>query len=174
MFKYILILSSLFILINSAAIPSNAGLFSTALDLDSFCKQVYDLYHTDEIQAKKEILVYKKLNELIGTSQSVKFIASDSISYDRKQDMSVIKSKEIYYADAQTGYFGVFIIVSQKGDGLLMKSSPDKEMSVTGKVTDLLVVSYIKDNKNQKAYTSLKDFDDKGTIIQQIILKIEM
>ena len=147
---------------------------SGSLDLDKFCRQIYDLYSTDEVQAKKEVLVYKKLNELIGTTQTVKFTASDSIVYDRKQDMSSIKSKEVYYADAKTGYFGIFIIASKKGDDLLMNTSPDKEMTITGTITDILVMGYIKNNKNEKTYTSLKDFDDKGTVIQQIILKIEM
>lgn len=148
--------------------------FSTALDLDDLCKQIYKLYSTDEVAAKKEILVYKKLNEIIGTSQTVKFTTSDSIGYDRKTDISGVKSKEVYYADNASGYFGVFVIATKKGDELLMTTSPDKEMTVSGKVADIIVVSYIKNNKNEKSYTSLKDFDDKGTVIQQIILKIEM
>ena len=177
MFKTIL---TIIFLTAMTAFNSNSGTisepkkYSVALDLDNLCKQIYDLYSTEEVAAKKEVLVYKKLNELIGTSQTVKFITTDSIVYDRKSDLTSIKSKEIYYADNKTGYFGVFIIVSKKGDDLLMNSSPDKEMTATGKITDLIVVSYIKNNKNEKAYTSLKDFDDKGTVIQQIILKIEM
>src|SRR5437868_2779652 len=177
MFKTILtiiLLSLLMSFSTQAGSKLNSSKFSIALDLDNLCKQIYDLYSTDEIPAKKEVLVYKKLNELIGTSQTVKFTTTDSINYDRKTDMTSIKSKEIYYADNKTGYFGVFVIVSKKGDDLLMKSSPDKEMSATGKITDLIVISYIKNNKNEKTYTSLKDFDDKGTVIQQIILKIEM
>jgi|GEM_PF-1256555 len=177
MFKTILTITFLigFIAFNlQAALNPATNKFSIALDLDNLCKQIYDLYSTEEVPAKKEVLVYKKLNELIGTSQTVKFTTTDSIVYDRKSDMTSIKSKEIYYADNKTGYFGVFIIISKKGDDLLMKSSPDKEMTAAGKITDLIVISYIKNNKTEKAYTSLKDFDDKGTIIQQIILKIEM
>ena len=32
----------------------------------------------------------------------------------------------------------------------------------------------MKNNTNQNAYTSLKDFDDKGTVITQIIIVIEI
>jgi hypothetical protein len=55
-----------------------------------------------------------------------------------------------------------------------MSTSPDKEMSISGTVTDVLVTGYIKNNLNEKAYTSIKEFDDKGTIIQQVIIKIQM
>lgn len=55
-----------------------------------------------------------------------------------------------------------------------MSTSPDKEISVSGTVSDVLVVGYIKDHLNNTAYTPIKDFDDKGTIIQQIIIKIDM
>ena len=55
-----------------------------------------------------------------------------------------------------------------------MSTSPDKDMTISGTITDVLVVGYIKNNLNGKAYTSLKDFDDKGTIIQQIIIKVDM
>ena len=171
---FIIMLTNINIIAGGNQLQNGQSTSSAALDLDDLCKQVYKLYNTDEVAAKKEILVYKKLNELIGTSQTVKFTTTDSISYDKKTDYSSIKSKEIYYADNAAGYFGVFVLVSKKGDDLLMNSSPDKEMTVTGKVTDILVVSYIKNNKNEKAYTSIKDFDDKGTVIQQIILKIEM
>jgi len=55
-----------------------------------------------------------------------------------------------------------------------MSTSPDKDMTISGTVSDILVVGYIKNNLNGSAYTSLKDFDDKGTIIQQIIIKVDM
>ena len=147
---------------------------SGILDLDKFCKSVYELYTTDEVQAKKEIFVYKKLNELIGTTQTMKITASDSITYDRKTDYSFVKSNENFYSDNSQGYFGIFVIASKKSDDLLMSSTPQKELTVTGKITDILVVEYIKNNLNQKCYTSLKDFDDKGTVIQKIILKVEL
>ena len=148
--------------------------FSGVLDLEGLCKKMYDIYDSDEVAAKKEVLAYKKLNELMGQTYTIKITTTDSISYDRKEDVSKLKSKEVYTSDAKTGYFGVFIMAVQKGDQLLMSTSPDKEMSVTGTIKDVIVVSYMKNNTNQKAYTSLKDFDDKGTIIQQIILVVEM
>lgn len=147
---------------------------AAAFDLESLCKQMYNIYAADEVAAKKEVLAYKKLNELIGQQVSVKITTTDSISYDRKEDVSKIKSKEVYTSDATTGYFGVFVLAVQKGDNLLMSSSPDKEMSVSGKIADVIVVGYMKNNMNQKTYTSLKEFDDKGTIIQQVILRIDM
>ncbi len=158
----------------------SANLFSAdkasiaGFDLEGLCKQMYNIYDTDEVAAKKEVLAYKKLNELIGQSVTVKITTTDSISFDRKLDVSQIKSKEVYTSDAKTGYFGVFVLATQKGDNLLMSTSPDKEMSVTGKITDVIITGYIKNNVNNKAYTSLKDFDDKGTVIQQVILRIEM
>ncbi|MFI5211741.1 MAG: hypothetical protein ACHQIH_02575 [Ignavibacteria bacterium] len=145
-----------------------------SLDLDKLCDQMYKIYDSDEIAAKKEVLAYKKLNELIGQSQSIKITTSDSITYDRKEDASRLKSKEVFTSDNKVGYFGVFVIAKQKGDYLLMNTSPDKEMTVTGKIVDVLVTGYMKNNLNEKAYTSLKDFDDKGTIIQQVILVVEM
>lgn len=153
----------------SADKPSIAG-----FDLEGLCNQMYKIYDSDEVAAKKEVLAYKKLNELIGQQVTVKITTTDSITYDRKEDVSKIKSKEVYTSDAKTGYFGVFVLAVQKGDNLLMSTSPDKEMSVTGKITDVIVTGYIKNNVNNKAYTSLKDFDDKGTVIQQVILRIEM
>ena len=91
-----------------------------------------------------------------------------------KQDVSSLKSEEVYKSDAMTGYFGVFVRAVQKGDILLMTSTPGKEMSFTGKITDIIITQYMKNNVNQKAYTSLKEFDDKGTIITQVILVLEI
>jgi hypothetical protein len=150
------------------------GDISGSLDLEKFCRAVYDLYQTDEVPAKKELFVYKKLNELIGTTQTMKITASDSIVYDRKTDMSTVKSREIFYSDNMQGYFGVFVIATKKGDDLLMSCTPEKEFSVTGKITDVVVLEYIKNNLNAKCFTSLKDFDDKGTVIQKVTLKVEM
>jgi len=104
----------------------------------------------------------------------VKITTTDSITYDRKEDKTSLKSKEVFTSDNKTGYFGIFIIATQKGDALLMSTSPDKDMTISGTVSDILVVGYIKNNLNGKAYTSIKDFDDKGTIIQQIIIKVDM
>lgn len=167
--KNILILFLLGSLISFNSYAGNAG-----FDLEGLCQAMYKIYDSEEVPAKKEVLAYKKLNELIGQQVTVKITTTDSITYDRKEDKSQIKSKEVYTSDAKTGYFGVFVIAMQKGDNLLMSTSPDKEISVSGKIADVIVTSYIKNNTNQKAYTPLKDFDDKGTIIQQIILKIEM
>jgi hypothetical protein len=149
-------------------------IISGGFDLDNLCSEMYKIYDSDELPAKKEVLAYKKLNGLIGTSVSVKITTTDSITYDRKLDVTSLKSKEVFTSDNKTGYFGVFVIATQKGDGLLMSTSPDKDMTISGKITDILVTGYIKNNLNGKAYTSLKDFDDKGTIIQQVIIKIEM
>ncbi|MBL8016101.1 MAG: hypothetical protein JNK43_02430 [Ignavibacteria bacterium] len=148
--------------------------FSGSLDLEKLCDEMYKIYDSDELPAKKEVLAYKKLNSLIGTSISVKVTTTDSITYDRKEDKTSLKSKEVFTSDNKTGYFGIFIIATQKGDALLMSTSPDKEITISGTVSDILVVGYIKNNLNGKAYTSLKDFDDKGTIIQQIIIKVDM
>lgn len=148
--------------------------FSGSLDLEKLCDEMYKIYDSDELPAKKEVLAYKKLNSLIGTSISVKITTTDSITYDRKEDKTSLKSKEVFTSDNKTGYFGIFIIATQKGDALLMSTSPDKDMTVSGTISDILVVGYIKNNLNGKAYTSLKDFDDKGTIIQQIIIKVDM
>ncbi len=145
-----------------------------SLDLDKLCDQMYKIYDSDELPAKKEVLAYKKLNELIGQSVTVKITTTDSITYDKKNDVTNLKSKEVFTSDNRTGYFGIFILATQKGDALLMSTSPDKEMSISGTVTDILVTGYIKNNLNEKAYTSIKEFDDKGTIIQQIIIKVQM
>ena len=148
--------------------------FSGSFDLDKLCSEMYKIYDSDELPAKKEVLAYKKLNGLIGTSVSVKITTTDSITYDRKEDVTSLKSKEVFTSDNKTGYFGVFVVAYQKGDALLMSTSPDKDMTISGTIKDIIIVSYFKNNLNEKAYTSLKDFDDKGTIIQQVILKIEM
>jgi hypothetical protein len=148
--------------------------FSGSLDLEKLCDEMYKIYESDELPAKKEVLAYKKLNSLIGTSISVKITTTDSITYDRKEDKTSLKSKEVFTSDNKTGYFGIFVIATQKGDALLMSTTPDKDMTISGTVSDILVVGYIKNNLNGKAYTSLKDFDDKGTIIQQIIIKVDM
>ena len=165
--KYSIILIVFTLLISGRA-------FSGSFDLDKLCDEMYKIYDSDELPAKKEVLAYKKLNGLIGTNVSVKITTTDSITYDRKEDKTVLKSKEVFTSDNKTGYFGVFIMASQKGDNLLMSTSPDKEMTISGTITDVLVVGYIKNNLNGKAYTSLKDFDDKGTIIQQVIIKVDM
>jgi len=165
--KYLILLTAVIFIFSS-------GVKAGTLDLDKLCDEMYKIYDTDELPAKKEVQAYKKLNSLIGTSVSIKITTSDSITYDRKEDRSVLKSKEVYTSDNKTGYFGVFVIATQKGDNLLMSTSPDKEMTVSGTISDILVVGYIKNNLNGKAYTSLKDFDDKGTIIQQIIIKVDM
>lgn len=148
--------------------------YSGSFDLDKLCEEMYKIYDSDELPAKKENLAYKKLNGLIGTNVSVKITTTDSITYDRKEDKTTLKSKEVFTSDNKTGYFGVFILATQKGDALLMSTSPDKEMTISGTITDVLIVGYIKNNLNGKAYTSIKDFDDKGTIIQQIIIKVDM
>lgn len=147
---------------------------SWTFDIENFCKTIYKLYQTDEVPAKKELIVYKKINELIGTTQTVKVTASDSITYDRKEDRSTVKSKEIYNSDNSQGYFGVYVIVSQKGDGLLMSCTPDKDLTATAKIADIIVIEFIKNNINQKCFIPLKDFDDKGTVIQKVIFKMEM
>lgn len=152
----------------------SAKTFSGSLDLEKLCDEMYKIYDSDEIAAKKEVLAYKKLNGLIGTSVTVKITTTDSIAYDRKEDKTSLKSKEVFTSDNKTGYFGIFVIATQKGDALLMSTSPGKDITVSGTVSDVLVVGYIKDNLNNTAYTSIKDFDDKGTIIQQIIIKIDM
>lgn len=104
----------------------------------------------------------------------MKITCSDSIVYDKKEDKTTIKSKEVYVADSKTGYFGIFVIAVQSGDALLMNSTPDKDISVTGKITDIFVISYIKNKVNNRCCTPLKDFDDSGTIIQQVVFKVQM
>lgn len=143
------------------------------IDLKKLCEDIVDLYKTEEVPAKKERLVYKKLSELIESSSSMKITTTDSIRYDKKEDKTLLKSKEVFYADAMQGYFGVFVIFMKKGDELLMTTSPDKEMNVSGKVVDIIVTEYIKNNLNQKCYTPLKEFDDAGTIIQKVIIKVD-
>ncbi|RPI15330.1 MAG: hypothetical protein EHM58_14305 [Ignavibacteriae bacterium] len=147
---------------------------SAVLDLEKFARQVYDIYQTDEVAAKKERLVNKKLSELIGQTYTMKVTTTDSIRYDKKEDKTSIKSKEIYYSDNQKGYMGIFVIFEKKGDELLMTSSPDKDMTINGKVNDVIITGYFKNDMFNKVYTSLKDFDDSGTTIQQIILRVEI
>ncbi len=160
---FIIILSVLFIK------AAHTQTFNT----EKFCEEIVDLYKTEEVAAKKERLVYKKINELIGTSKTFKFICSDSIVYDKKEDKSVVKSRESFYADAKTGYFGIFFIVSKNTDELLMKTTPDKELSISGKIIDIVVIGFNKDGLNKKTYTPLKDFEDGGTIITQVIFKVD-
>lgn len=50
----------------------SAKTFSGSLDLEKLCDEMYKIYDSDEIAAKKEVLAYKKLNGLIGTSVNVK------------------------------------------------------------------------------------------------------
>ena len=152
---------------------SNTVYSKTAVDLEKFVREVYDLYQTDEVPAKKERLVYKKITELMSGAQSMKITCSDSIVYDKKMDESVIKSKEIYYADNKNGYFGVIIIYRQKSDQLLMTTSPDKEITASGTVSDILITLYRKGLDFFKCRTSIKDFDDSGTVIQQVILILQ-
>jgi len=147
---------------------------SGKLDLEAFVKQVYDIYQRDEVAVKKERLVHKKLNDLISQTYTMKITCSDSIAYDRKEDRTTIKSKEVYYHDQKTGYFGVFVIAEKKGDDLLMTSSPEKEMTITGRIDDVIVIHYKKGENFVRCYTPLKEFDDSGTVIQQIILKVTM
>ncbi len=65
------------------------------------------------------------------------------------------------------------MIVQKAGDELLMNSSPDLEITITGTVTDVLVISYRKGLDWFKCRTPLNEFDDTGTIINQIILKVQ-
>jgi hypothetical protein len=147
---------------------------NATLDLKKFCEQVYDLYQLEDLPQKKERLVYKKLNELISeTTHSMKITCSDSIVYNKKEDNTTVKSKEIYYADNKTGYFGIYVIFTKKGDDLLMNTSPDKEITVSGKITEMLVIQYSKNDLYTKCRTPLKDFDDAGTVIKQIILIVQ-
>lgn len=146
---------------------------SSNLDLSKFVDQVYDLYQTDEVPAKKERLVNKKLSELLSNSFTMLITCSDSIAYDKKENKTTIKSREVYHADNKNGYFGVFVIVQKSGDDLLLNSSPDKEITISGTVTDMLVISYRKGMDWFKCRTPLNEFDDTGTIIQQIILKVQ-
>jgi len=173
--KIVLILFTFLLLI---PVSMNAGdriKLSGTLDLKKFAEDILEIYQSSEVPVKKERMVYKKLNELTtGASYTMKITCSDSIVYDKKEDKTTIKSKEIYTADAKTGYFGIFVIAQQSGDALLMSSTPDKDASITGKITEVIVISYIKNNVNNKSYTSLKDLDDSGAVIQQVILKVQM
>jgi hypothetical protein len=173
-----LILLISFMLISSISTYSKTnpvpGSKSENLDLEKFAKQVYDLYQTDEVPAKKERLVSKKLMEIIGKSYTMKVTTSDSIAYNKKDDKTSIKSKEIYYSDNQKGYMGIFVIFEKQTDELLMTTSPDKEMSISGTVTDIIVTGYFKNDMFNKVYTPFKEFDDSGTIIQQIVIKVQM
>lgn len=153
------------------SLPYNS---SGNFDYDKVIHEIYDIYKSDEVHVKKERMVYKKLNELINQTFTFKITCSDSITYDKKADQTVIKSREEYYRDNANGYFGIFVIVRQNGDNMLMNSAPDKEISFSGKISDLLVLSY----KNKAGLyptcrTSLKDFDDSGTEIQQILLMVD-
>jgi hypothetical protein len=152
---------------------SNTIYCSPAVDLDKFVREVYDLYQTDEVPAKQERLVYKKITELMSGSQSMKITCSDSIVYDKKMEETVIKSKEIYYADNKNGYFGLYVIYRQKGDALLMSTSPDKEITASGTVSEILVTLYRKGLDFFKCRTPIKEFDDSGTVIQHIILILQ-
>ncbi|MGA2669611.1 MAG: hypothetical protein ABSF32_11975, partial [Ignavibacteria bacterium] len=106
-------------------------------------------------------------------SYTMKITCSDSIAYDKKEDRTTIKSREVYHDDNKNGYFGIFVIVSKSGDDLLMSSTPDKEITISGVVTEILVLQYRKGMDYFKCRTSLKDFDDTGTIIQQILIRVQ-
>lgn len=147
---------------------------SENLDLEKFARQVYDLYQTDEVPAKKERLVSKKLMEIIGKVYTMKVTTSDSIVYHKKDDKTSIKSKEIYYSDNQKGYMGIFVVFEKQTDELLMTSSPNTEMTITGTVTDIIVTGYFKNDMFNKVNTPIKEFEDSGTTIQQIIIKVQM
>jgi hypothetical protein len=55
-----------------------------------------------------------------------------------------------------------------------MNSAPEKEISVSGTIRDLLVLSYRnKEGLYPKCHTPLKEFDDSGTEIQQILLMVD-
>lgn len=154
---------------------ANTAVLKTAssIDLSKFVKEVYDLYQTSEVPVKQERFVYKKLSGLFTGSYTMKITCSDSIAYDKKEDKTTIKSQEVYYADNKNGYFGVFVIVTKSGDDLLLNSSPDKEITISGTVTEILVLQYRKGMDYFKCRTSLKDFDDSGTVIQQILIYVQ-
>jgi hypothetical protein len=144
-----------------------------SIDLEKFVREVYDLYQTDEVPVKQERLVYKKLTELMSGTQTMKITCSDSIAYDKKNDETTIKSKEVYYADNKNGYFGVVVIFHQHSDALLMSTSPDKEITISGNVTEMFVTLYRKGLDFFKCRTPIKEFDDSGTVIQQVIFIIQ-
>jgi hypothetical protein len=153
---------------------ANCGIkISSNIDLTKFVREVYDLYQTDEVPVKQERFVYKKLSGLYTGSYTMKITCSDSIAYDKKEDKTTIKAQEVYHADNKNGYFGVFVIVSKSGDDLLLNSSPDKEITISGVVTEILVLQYRKGMDYFKCRTSLKDFDDTGTVIQQILIRVQ-
>ena len=143
------------------------------INLGKFVKEVYDLYQTDEVPVKQERLVYRKISELLTGTQTMKITCSDSIAYDKKNDETTIKSKEVYYADNKNGYFGIYVIFHQKSDQLLMTTSPDMEITVSGTVSDILVTLYRKGLDFFKCRTPIKEFDDSGTVIQQITLIVQ-
>jgi hypothetical protein len=174
--KTIITLITVLILTGASFAGNDINFFSLSavLDLEKFAKQVYDLYQTDEVAVKKERLVNKKLTEVIGQTYTMKVTTSDSIAYDKKANKTTIKSREIYYSDNQKGYMGIFVIFDKQGDDLLMSTSPDKEMNITGRVTDVVVTGYFKNDMYSKVFTPLKEFDDSGTTIQQIVLRVEM
>ncbi len=142
------------------------------VDLEKFVREAYDLYQTDEVPAKQERLVYKKITGAFSGAITTKITCSDSIAYNKMEDLTTVKSKEVYYADNKNGYFGIYVIFHQNGDALLMNSSPDKEITVSGTVTDIIVTLYRKGLEFFKCRTPIKEFDDSGTVIQQIILII--
>jgi hypothetical protein len=154
---------------SAAAVSKTKG----SIDLEKFVREVYDLYQTDEVPVKQERLVYKKLTGLMSGTQTMKITCSDSIAYDKKNDETTIKSKEVYYADNKNGYFGVVVIFHQKSDALLMSTSPDKEITISGNVSDILVTLYRKGLDFFKCRTPIKEFDDTGTVIQQVIFIIQ-
>jgi hypothetical protein len=173
--KIVLILFTFLFLPASFTVANDGNEVSGTLDLKKFADEVLDIYNSDEVDVKKERMVYKKLNSLTeGASYTMKVTCSDSIVYNKKEDITTVKSKEIYVSDSKTGYFGIFVIASQSGDVLLMNSTPDKEISITGKIIDIFVISYIKNKVNNKCYTPLKEFDDSGTIIQQVVFIVQM
>lgn len=143
------------------------------INLEKFVKEVYDLYKTDEVPVKQERLVYKKITELMTGTQTMKITCSDSIAYDKKNDVTTIKAKEIYYADNMNGYFGIYVIYMKKSDELLMTTSPDMEITISGTVSDILVTLYRKGLDFFKCRTPIKEFDDSGTVIQQITLIVQ-
>lgn len=166
--------SIIFLSFNLKAAPGyNNSNTSGNFDFDKFIKEIYNIYTSDEVHIKKERMAYKKLNDLFNQSYTFKITCSDSIAYDKKGDITTIKSKEIYYSDNKNGYFGIIVIAMQKGDELLMKSAPDTDISVSGTISDILVTLYTKGGLYPKCRTSLKDFDDAGTEIQQIILVVQ-
>ena len=144
-----------------------------SVDLEKFVREAYDLYQTDEVPAKQERLVYKKITGTFSGSITTRITCSDSIAYNKTEDLTTVKSKEVYYADNKNGYFGIFIIFHQRGDALLMNSSPDKEITISGTVTDIIVTLYRKGLEFFKCRTPIKEFDDSGTVIQQIILIVQ-